>query len=336
MPLESLLELVETLRKRIDEHGAALRQSEALTRYALIDPLLRGLGWDTGDPALIIPEYRSSAGSADYALMSSGSQAPVLIIEAKKLGEPLDDRVALQSLNYCNLIGTPHFTLTDGKTWKIYATFEHAPLADRLIATFTIGEMAAAQVCLQAMALWRPSVEVSNVSAAQPPVVELDTAAGLRNVASAMKEPSDAAPPQIPVAQMQPSSADSSGKGGAQEGIPLPEVSAQPRSKLAEIQFPDNSRVQIRNWVSLTAETVRWLLSRGMLNDNHYPIQQGRRYTVASSPVHSNGKKFAQLHQVGHLYIEGNYSSEHHLRNSITIIQRVGLDPAQFKVRLAP
>ena len=29
MPLESLLELVETLRKRIDEHGAALRQSES-------------------------------------------------------------------------------------------------------------------------------------------------------------------------------------------------------------------------------------------------------------------------------------------------------------------
>ena len=62
MPLESLLELVETLRKRIDEHGAALRQSEALTRYALIDPLLRELGWDTEDPALVVPEFRSSAG----------------------------------------------------------------------------------------------------------------------------------------------------------------------------------------------------------------------------------------------------------------------------------
>ena len=56
MPLESLLGLVETLRSRIDEHGNALRQSEALTRYTLIDPLLRELGWDTDDPALVMPE----------------------------------------------------------------------------------------------------------------------------------------------------------------------------------------------------------------------------------------------------------------------------------------
>ena len=51
MPLESLLQLVETLRERIESHGATLSQSEALTRYALIDPLLRELGWDTSDPA---------------------------------------------------------------------------------------------------------------------------------------------------------------------------------------------------------------------------------------------------------------------------------------------
>ena len=174
MVLESLLELVETLRKRIDEHGTALRQSEALTRATLIDPLLRELGWDTENPAMVIPEYRSAAGFADYALISDSSQPPVLIIEAKKLGESLDDRVALQSLNYCNLTGTPHFALTDGKTWKIYSTFEQAPLADRLIATFSVGEMPAAEVCLQALALWRHSVDVGVVSGAKTPIVGLD------------------------------------------------------------------------------------------------------------------------------------------------------------------
>ena len=50
MPLDSLLNLVETLKQRIVEHKAALSQSEALTRYALIDPLLRELGWDTSRP----------------------------------------------------------------------------------------------------------------------------------------------------------------------------------------------------------------------------------------------------------------------------------------------
>ena len=59
MPLESLLTLVEKLRERIDDHAPLLRQNEALTRYTLIDPLLRELGWDTENPTLVIPEYKS-------------------------------------------------------------------------------------------------------------------------------------------------------------------------------------------------------------------------------------------------------------------------------------
>lgn len=58
MPLENLLILIEKLQKRIDSHGDALRQSEALIRYALIDPLLRELGWDTEDPDMVVPEYQ--------------------------------------------------------------------------------------------------------------------------------------------------------------------------------------------------------------------------------------------------------------------------------------
>ena len=63
MILEGLFNLVETLRARIGAHSKQLTQSEALTRYALIDPLLRELGWDTEDPALVVPEYKSGAGS---------------------------------------------------------------------------------------------------------------------------------------------------------------------------------------------------------------------------------------------------------------------------------
>ena len=46
MPLENLLTLVETLRDRVDDHDDALKKNEMLTRYALIDLLLRELGWD--------------------------------------------------------------------------------------------------------------------------------------------------------------------------------------------------------------------------------------------------------------------------------------------------
>ena len=127
MPLESLLDLVETLRARIDKHGNALRQSEALTRYALIDPLLRELGWDTSNPDMVVPEYRSGAGSADYALLSNGS--PAMMVEAKKLSTRLRDQVLSQGINYCLMEGTSYFTVTDGQRWEVYET--HKPCAHR-------------------------------------------------------------------------------------------------------------------------------------------------------------------------------------------------------------
>ena len=39
MPLRELTSMIEGLKNRIEQHGVVLRQNEALTRYALIDPL---------------------------------------------------------------------------------------------------------------------------------------------------------------------------------------------------------------------------------------------------------------------------------------------------------
>ncbi len=44
LSLENLLQLMATLVQRIEQHGDECRKNEALTRYALIDPLRRALG----------------------------------------------------------------------------------------------------------------------------------------------------------------------------------------------------------------------------------------------------------------------------------------------------
>ena len=108
MLLESLLECVNEIRGRIDAHGAALRRSEAQTRYSLIDPLLRELGWDTDDPTLVVPEYQSGKVRADYALLSDGR--PAMMVEAKSLDTPLQDVVrqgirVLPGRGYPTLLG---------------------------------------------------------------------------------------------------------------------------------------------------------------------------------------------------------------------------------------
>lgn len=42
--MEELLRAIEEVQERIARHRAELQKSEALTRYALIDPILRALG----------------------------------------------------------------------------------------------------------------------------------------------------------------------------------------------------------------------------------------------------------------------------------------------------
>ncbi len=168
MPLESLLRLVETLRARIEAHGADLRGSEALTRYALIDPLLRELGWDTADPSLVMPEYTSGAGRVDYALLADGS--PAVMVEAKKLGTSLKGAVN-QVISYCMIEGTDYFALTDGERWEVYETHKQGRLDEKRVVEFDLMNQSPAETCLKALALWRQAVEANVVSGGQEPLV---------------------------------------------------------------------------------------------------------------------------------------------------------------------
>ena len=150
MPLESLLELVQKLRKRIDTHGEALKQSEALTRYALIDPLLRELGWDTTDPGQVggtrIPVRQRV--SADYALLDRDGASPAMMVEAKKLGTPLRDAVLIVQGNQL-LLGwrvQKHFSVTDGQRWEVYETHKPVPIDEKRIVSFDLKDQPLAEV----------------------------------------------------------------------------------------------------------------------------------------------------------------------------------------------
>ena len=111
MPLDDLVSVVETLKSRLQTHRHVLQANETRTRMALIDPLLQALGWDTADPALVLPEYEVSGQRErpDYALLD-GAGKPVALVEAKRLGEPLVSH-RMQIVNYANLSGVPYARL---------------------------------------------------------------------------------------------------------------------------------------------------------------------------------------------------------------------------------
>ncbi|MEZ0345253.1 MAG: winged helix-turn-helix domain-containing protein [Infirmifilum sp.] len=133
--LTRLQELVLELRRRIQTYRDELVKNEMLTRYALVDPVLRALGWDLENPREVIPEYQTGEGRSDYALLRDGS--PICFVEAKPLGgiKPEDIR---EKLKYSFEKGVQYTVITDGDQWLVYDVFRRTDWQERKIAEWSV------------------------------------------------------------------------------------------------------------------------------------------------------------------------------------------------------
>jgi hypothetical protein len=225
--VRELLEAIERVRERIERHGSKLSQNEMLTRYALVDPILRALGWDTEDPEQVVPEFSTKAGRADYALLVKGE--PYIIVEAKPLGATLTN-AAQQGVNYCVTEGIPYFVCTDGNRWVIYDTHKPVRLEEKVIAQAEIssGGDVNYDAARQLLALWRPAMP--EVKVAKPPVLSRK-----------------GGPPPTP------------------SGLSLQELRKQVRpgqSPPTSIRFPDGTQEDLRTWKDLLVAVAKWALPK--------------------------------------------------------------------------
>ena len=304
MPLDSLLSLVEKLRERIDEHRDDLSKNETLTRDTLINPLLKELGWD--NPELVMPEFRVGRERVDYALLSDGK--PIMVIEAKSLGTPLEEARA-KAFRYRQKTKARYFSVTDGQRWEIqdYKPVSGGEKKTVQIVEFDLKDGVAAEVCVKALTLWRLVVDSDHASAGQDPVV-------------------GPAP-------------DRSGPSGGVEWQPISELKPQLGSHPVEVQFPDNLVVQVTTWKTLLEHIARWLIDRNYITKSQCPIpgkpKGTGRYAVSTEPAHLSGIRFRSSVQVGSLYVEVGGGRNWSVIAARTIIKHVGQNPAEFKVRFS-
>lgn len=305
MPIDDLLVLVGTLSKRIDEHEVALRNSEALTRYALIDPLLRGLGWDTENPSLVVPEYRepSTNKKPDYVLFNNGK--PFIVVEAKKLGENLrDTKIIEQGLRDCAFTKSSFFIITDGRLWDLYDAGRVEPKI-----AFDL-HSAPPQACLKALALWRDSATTGDLVIAQTPVVALRSG----------ETPPSPLPPPMP------------------DWHPLTEVQTAVGQKIHALQLPDGTVTETKIWRNVLTEVVRWLSNKKLLTADHCPIPSAtnpKYYLVNTEPKHREGEFGRGRSEIDGLHFIVGINHHRNKQIAIAIIRGVGQDPSQFKVRVS-
>lgn len=120
--------------KRVNDRKDHALTEEA-TKTGLIMPFLQMLGYDPFDPQIVIPEFCADFGEkknckVDYAIKRD--QDIVMIVEAKKIGDPLIGSRESQLQKYFNaLLSVKIAILTDGLVYKFYTDLEDPNVMDK-------------------------------------------------------------------------------------------------------------------------------------------------------------------------------------------------------------
>lgn len=154
--MDRLVQAIEMVRQKLP----GLRRhclKETPTRTIVIDPLLEALGWDVRDPDEVQLEYPTIDGKfVDYALKLN--RKPVLLVEAKALGDSLEDVKAItQVVGYAANGGIVWCILTNGIKWRVYRSMEKCPAPDKLMFEVSLDPDASENMTVEQVAtqMWR-------------------------------------------------------------------------------------------------------------------------------------------------------------------------------------
>ncbi len=121
------------LALKIRQYKANIQTEEA-TKNAFVMPFISGvLGYDVFNPAEVVPEFTADIGvkkaeKIDYAIVHDGQVR--ILIEAKKISEPLGFDHASQLYRYFAVTSARIAILTNGETYEIYSDLEAPNLMD--------------------------------------------------------------------------------------------------------------------------------------------------------------------------------------------------------------
>lgn len=120
-------EKLNSLSVKIRQQGASIQTEEA-TKNAFVMPFIHAvLGYDVFDPSEVIPEYVCDVGTKkgekiDYAILKNGEIQ--ILIECKKIGEPLSLNHAGQLFRYFHVTSARIAILTNGQIYKFFTDLD--------------------------------------------------------------------------------------------------------------------------------------------------------------------------------------------------------------------
>jgi len=121
------------IANRVQDYAGSLETEEA-TKNAIIMPFIQSvLGYDVFNPDEVVPEFIADVGSRkaekiDYAIKREESIQ--ILVEAKKIGEPLSLEHASQLVRYFSVSNARIGVLTNGRYWQFYTDLDKPNIMD--------------------------------------------------------------------------------------------------------------------------------------------------------------------------------------------------------------
>jgi len=124
---------IEDLASKVESYESSLGTEEA-TKTAVVMPFVgRVLGYDVFNPDEVVPEYVCDVGTKrgekiDFAIVRDGRVQ--ILIEAKKIGEPLRREHAGQLVRYFHVSNARIAVLTNGRDWHFFTDLDRSNIMD--------------------------------------------------------------------------------------------------------------------------------------------------------------------------------------------------------------
>jgi hypothetical protein len=311
-----------------------LENNESATRAALIDPILRKLGWDISDPIMVEVEKRKKNNQnemvADYILKAQFDQS-VICVEAKSLGGNLN-AYALKLVHYVHTFkdSIKYAILTDGLVWQFYdcdqidiknlvpdKEFDLSTNNSESILAFSLFLLSK----IDAAHYWIPEIQEDPLKKIEQLVSDLDSLKKDLHLLSKGFGKVD-----LTVSESTP---------GMQNSLDFIDLSAIQKKfpesgKPTHLRLPSGEVIEIKTWKAILLESCKYVLSTVKNIPIPFVDKAGK-----STLLISHTKPFTKVsyietsYQGKTVYIYLNYDSNNCIANALYILDK--FCPSEFK-----
>ncbi len=323
-PLAAIYHVIQQVRSNAADNASIFQKNEAATRAALIDPILRALGWDTANVRMVEPERTvENKQSLDYVLKDAAGNIRS-VIEAKKLGESLDKIGHVGAvIGYAFSLKPKSFFITDGLHWHYYspAHSNYQP-----IETLNLREANPIEAALQ-LVQWLDAAQSGHGIQPSNPRYAKDLAYESLEVGTAgvpAKSVAKSLPKPKKLVLEAPEFTDIS---------QLYLLDLVPGQKPKQRRLPNGAIKSINTWKAILLEVCHLALATNAHIPLPLPDKAGKKRFLFSTTKPEIGSSTQTLYKNAPLFIGTHYSAADCIANALFAMQQ--LPPNQKSTTLA-